>query len=138
MWKRRHNTDLDALINTWFQRSHPRTKGAESSSSFNDVSRKVIQYLSQQQEAKTAIDIARHIGLSTKKEANQVLYRLRDQQLLQLDTTQGRKPVWSLCGKAADMATELFRDTSKDTGAPGAYSPEKRDDRVGTNLSQWD
>ena len=104
----------------------------------NDLSRKIIQYLSQQQEAKTAIDIARHIGLSTKREANPVLYRLHQQQLLQLHNTQGKKPVWSLCGKVASMATELFRDTSKDTSAPGAYSPEKREDMVGTNLSQWE
>ena len=123
------------VINAWFQRNQPRAQASESSPKFNDQSKNILEYLSLQSGPKTAIDIARHTGHSTKKEVNRVLYTLKRDQLVDSNTTQGKKPVWCLSGKAAAMADELFRDTSRDTSAPGAYTPEKRDDRVGSSLS---
>ena len=74
-----------------------------------------------------AVDAAHKANsVSTWKEVNRVLYRLEKDQLVEKQHEANKKPVWRLCKKAAAMGDDLFRDTSQDITAPGAYSPEKR------------
>ena len=104
------------------QRSRP---GSQPNPKFHELSGQILEFLGRQRGAKAAIDVARHLGHTSKKKANSILYSLEKDQLVTLDTSQGKKPLWRLCGKAAEMAEEMFKDTSKDTSAPGAYSPGK-------------
>ncbi|XP_070200376.1 double-stranded RNA-specific adenosine deaminase-like [Littorina saxatilis] len=111
-------------MSLWFgpNRSNPVADAFRQPPNPRDISRKVQEYLNQQRQPKTALDIARGIGGKPKKEVNKVLYKLQKDGVVQTgESSHGKKPLWSLSREA--MASNMFRNSQADTSAPGAYNP---------------
>ncbi|XP_076450742.1 LOW QUALITY PROTEIN: uncharacterized protein LOC143286820 [Babylonia areolata] len=95
-----------------------------------NLKERIVKYFSQQKVPRTALEVAKSLGQRSKKVVNPILYRLEKDQVLVSDSTRGQKPLWHLFEKASTMA-ELFRDTSQDRDAPGAFSPDKSNRAAG-------
>lgn len=121
-------------------RSNPVADAFRQPPNPRDISRKVQEYLNQQRQPKTALDIARGIGGKPKKEVNKVLYKLqKDGVVVQTgESSHGKKPLWSLSREAMD--SNMFRNSQADTSAPGAYNPSsmgQHDSRVSKKTVAW-
>ncbi|KAL8594877.1 hypothetical protein ACOMHN_016118 [Nucella lapillus] len=92
----------------------------------DDLKERIVIHLGQHKSPRTALEVARGVGAASKRAINPVLYQLKRDLVVLVEGTRGSKPLWGLSDQACAMAEELFRDTSDDTSAPGAYSPEKK------------